>query len=54
MDLDLQGYPPPKSQSKVSFSRKIRGGTPPTLSLNFTDKNMKSNPEIAFFLGGYF
>ena len=51
MDLDLQGYPPPKSQSKVSFSRKI-GGVAPTLSLNFTNKNMKFNPEIAFFFWG--
>ena len=27
-------------------------GYPPTLSLNFTNKNMKFNQEIAFFLGG--
>ena len=55
MDLDLQGYPPhphPQKSAKSQFFQKNWEGVPPTLSLNFTNKNMKFNPEIAFFSGG--
>ena len=45
--------PHPKVSQKLVFPEKLGGYPPQTLSLNFTNKNMKFNPEIAFFfLGG--